>query len=210
MAESDLTVTEVEETKVWVNASTGGHSYSNNGRTRLFIQNSTGSTHTLQHTEQRVCDFGHAAVNPTNDIATATTEEIWVAKDVRRFNDASGKAHLTFTTDIAGEIVSTTAASMNTFTFAIAISVPSTDPAMAALITASVPGHFWVEEEKIGYTSIWNFFGTAVSFAILTRGIDGTTETDHSSGATLRIPYADGYGSGNENLLLAAVDYSRD
>lgn len=98
MAETELTVTAQGAAKSWTNAHPDGHFYKNNGHTILFVENTTGSTHTVSHTEQRACDFGHSLTNRTDDAATGETTEVWAAKNIHRFNDNVGKAHITFTT----------------------------------------------------------------------------------------------------------------
>lgn len=98
MAESELTVTAQGVAKVWEDANPDGHSYKNNGHTILLVDNSDGQLHTVSHTEQRSCDFGHSLTNQTDDAADGETTEVWAAKNIHRFNDNIGKAHITFTT----------------------------------------------------------------------------------------------------------------
>ena len=87
-------------------------------------------------------------------------------------------------------IVHTTAsASVSLVAALIGADVLLTDPDMAAVYAAGVPGTFWIDDEQIGYQSIANIFGTP-GFLTLTRGLGGTDAVIHSAGAPMRIPSA--------------------
>ena len=103
MAEQTITVTKFGETMVWQNAHSDGHAYANSGNVLLYVENLTASTATVQHTEQTACDFGHPNVHATDDAANGGTTRIWRSRNVLRWNDASGKAHVTWTTSVPGD-----------------------------------------------------------------------------------------------------------
>jgi hypothetical protein len=97
MAETEITVVKFGESPVYTNAASGGHSYVNDGNTLLYVNNQTGSTATISHTEQTGCDFGHTSVNETDDAETGGVTRVWRTKNLVRWNDSAGRAHITIT-----------------------------------------------------------------------------------------------------------------
>ena len=102
MAEQTITVVKFGAALVWQDAHADGHAYANDGNTLVYVNNVSGSTATLSHTEQSECDFGHANVNGTDDSPSGGVTRIWRGKSVLRWNDATGRAHVTFTTALPG------------------------------------------------------------------------------------------------------------
>lgn len=100
MPETTLTVTKAADGPTYVNANVDGHAYANDGQTILFIKNSTGGAFTITHVEQGTCDFGHSGTN-TTDVADANdTTAIWKSRNVVRWNDSGGKAHITISATV--------------------------------------------------------------------------------------------------------------
>lgn len=98
MPKTTLTVTKAADGPTYVDAEIDGHSYANDGQTILFVKETAGTLFTITHVEQGTCDFGHGGTN-TSDNATANNETaIWAARDVVRWNDSAGKAHITLST----------------------------------------------------------------------------------------------------------------
>ena len=95
MAETEIGVVKFGAALVWTNFGADGHSYKNDSDTLVYISNTTGGEVTLTHVEQGTCDFGHPSVNGTDAVPTAGITRIWRAKNVIRWNDSAGKAHVT-------------------------------------------------------------------------------------------------------------------
>ncbi len=102
MAEVTLTVTSAADGPTYVNAVDDGHAYANDGQTLLFVKNSSGGAYTVTHVEQGTCDFGHGGTNTTDSAPDSETTAIWAVRNVVRWNDTGGKAHITFTTSVPG------------------------------------------------------------------------------------------------------------
>ena len=95
MPETPITTVYFGEAITWTDFNVDGHSYANDGNSLVYINNTTGSDVTLTHVEQAECDFAHPANNET-DVATAGgITRIWRGKNVVRWNDSSGSAHIT-------------------------------------------------------------------------------------------------------------------
>jgi hypothetical protein len=102
MAEQTMTVTAFGQTLVWHTAHADGHAFANNGLTLIYCDNQDGVVHTLQHTEQRSCDFGHPTTHEADTNPTGGISRHFRAMNTIRFNDGDGKAHITFTTTVPG------------------------------------------------------------------------------------------------------------
>ena len=100
---AELTVTKFGATVQWTAASSSGHTYANTGMVVVMVDNNTGAVSTLQHNEQRACDFNHATVNDTDDCPTGGITRILRGQNIVRFNDADGKASIQFTTSVPGD-----------------------------------------------------------------------------------------------------------
>ena len=103
MAEQTLTVTAFGQDIQWQEANADGFSFASNGRILVYVDNTSGSPHTLQHTEQRSCDFGHATTHELDTCPTGGISRHFRAINVVRFSDSSGNAHITFTTTVPGD-----------------------------------------------------------------------------------------------------------
>jgi len=103
MAEVELNVTKFGETVQWATAHTDGHAYVNDGLTIVMVDNNTGGAFTLQHNEQRSCDFDHATVNDTDSAPDGGITRVFRAQNIVRFNDGQGKTHVQFTTSVPGD-----------------------------------------------------------------------------------------------------------
>ena len=95
MPETHLATVSFGETITWTDFNPDGHSYNNDGNSLVYVSNTTGSTETLTHVEQKTCDFGHAASNATDDTESGGITRVWRGKNVVRWNDATGRAHIT-------------------------------------------------------------------------------------------------------------------
>lgn len=103
MAEQTLTVTPFGQTIQWQDAHADGHAFANRGGLVLiYVDNTSGSAHTIQHTEQRSCDFGHPTTHEADSCPDGGISRHFRAMNMIRFNDGDGKAHITFTTTVPG------------------------------------------------------------------------------------------------------------
>jgi hypothetical protein len=100
MPEVTLTVTKAADGPTFVDAEPDGHAYANDGQTLLFVKDETGGAFTITHVEQGTCDFGHGGTNTTDIAAANDTTGIWAARNVVRWNDSAGKAHITISATV--------------------------------------------------------------------------------------------------------------
>ena len=97
MAEVEITVQPFGDAPTLVAADAGGHLYINDAESLVYVSNFSGSTVQCVHVENvdKQCDYGHDAVNQSEDCPTGGVTRIWGGKKAYRFNDADGKAHFT-------------------------------------------------------------------------------------------------------------------
>jgi len=95
MAETELTVVDFGDSVTWTDFNVDGHSYPNGGNSLVYVNNTTGADVTVTHVEQTQCDFDHPLTDETDVAPDAGITRIWRGKNVVRWNDSTGRAHIT-------------------------------------------------------------------------------------------------------------------